>query len=166
MLYGLTVSSAFQNYGYSVMVSVDGSIGEAALSRRLWLSDILMSTLFSHYSPRELLVSFRLTNAGTSNRSVGVSVGADVMISEDDNATCSVLDGGLGINMTSGGWTFQWVLKNYTVVAPVDAFWFGRSDTLIQNRWSQVNVQAVESVDTAMAFSWQNRTIPPGGRSH
>jgi hypothetical protein len=62
----------------------------------------------------------------------------------------------------------SFILADAPLVGPVSTFWYRRLIIAARNNWTQIATDAVNSGDSAIAFSRQQMTVPPGapvGRS-
>ncbi len=107
-------------------------------------------------------LTYQITNNGTNPEIISLAGGSDVQIGSNDGAPMTRLDDGRGFMMFNGSDQFNFFGINTVGVTNVDAFWFGSLGDLGYNYFTQQTVSSVSGVDSAMSYSWHNKTIAIG----
>jgi hypothetical protein len=125
------------------------------------VSGVTIVSNFTFLSDNALLVGFRLENSNSSNTSADVAVYSDIYFDGDDNAPVAGLPDEQGFVIYSSSNAFGVICRSYPLVRNVSAYNFAAFTNF--DRWAQTSASSLSMVDSAMAFSWQNITIPSGG---
>lgn len=107
-------------------------------------------------------LTYQITNDGENAEIISMAGGSDVQIGSNDGAPMSRLDDGRGFMMFNGTDQFNFFGVNTVGVTNVDSFWFGSLGYLSANYFIQQTATNITDVDSAMSFSWQNKTVAPG----
>ena len=107
-------------------------------------------------------LTYQITNNGTAPEIISIAGGSDVQIGSNDGAPMSRLEDGRGFMMFNGSDQFNFFGINTVGVTNVDTFWFGSLSDLNNNYFTQQTVSSVSGVDSAMSYSWNNKTIISG----
>ncbi len=107
-------------------------------------------------------ITYQLKNNGSESEIISIAGGSDVQIGNNDGAPMTRLNDGRGFMMYNGSDQFNFFGLNTVGVTNVDTFWFGSLRYLYENYFIQQKETTISGVDSAMAYSWQNKTITPG----
>jgi hypothetical protein len=55
-----------------------------------------------------------------------------------------------------------WETASCATLTPADAYWFGDPGSLPDALWDSTTSPSMAGGDSAFAFSWQDRVVPPG----
>jgi hypothetical protein len=130
-----------------------------------------------------LLLVFKVSSSNSTQQIVDIGVEADITFNNNDYAPVWGIPDQRGFIISSippraydaipGNYTLNWLLRGFPLVTNVSTYWFGpwgegTGQALTQN-WTQGTSEDLNwfgsssSIDTSMAFSWQNITLPPRG---
>ncbi len=106
-------------------------------------------------------ISYTVTNPSSSAKTFSLSTTSDVQVNGDDSATLKVLPGGLGAKLVSDDGC-MFVVDGAT--GGVDSLWIGHwSGTYFINMFNDSADDAIyDGGDSAICWSWTNRTIAAG----
>jgi hypothetical protein len=124
---------------------------------------VTLLTNVTSISPNAVLLNFQIVNYNWVSTTASIEVNAELAFDNDDSAP--IRNAGSNIIVYSARHALTFVVRNAPLVDNVSAFWFGSADTMGGNFWSQVNVGYIHSPYTAVAFSWQDISIPIFGRA-
>jgi hypothetical protein len=142
--------------GFSALLRVGAARAAVARGSPASLASVRLSVRASALGGRASVLWFELRNSGAAAQTADISVTAAL-----GRVRVSALPGGRGVAAAA----VAFVLADYPLVSPVSSFWYGAAADAGAANWTQVRAGAVSSGDSALAFSWQRITVPPGGRA-
>jgi hypothetical protein len=148
--------------GYTVRLRINGDFADINGGESVSVSDVTLSFKPSIISDNAALLAFKLVNRASEPRTVDVGIVSDVLFDGDEGAVVSVIQPGIGLVVSSPDNALTFLLRNSALVAPVSTFWFGRSSDHWDAIWNQTNLDFVDIIDSALAFSWQEIPLLPG----
>jgi len=166
-IWGEGVKTTYSDNGYKTYLKV-GSKEAKILKGEGTLDGVHCKINLSCVSDNNYVkVAYKITNNSTVTKTVGVASFADIMIGGNDYAPIVNLSGNKGFTMTGDGHVFKFLARNTYSVTDVDAYWFGQYQVVESRKWSTSYTFDYSSAgdrrgDSAMAYSWQNRTLAPG----
>jgi hypothetical protein len=113
-------------------------------------------------SPNEVLIALLFVGDPHADRTINVSIQADLDLDGNDDSPCERLASGNGFMVYSQRYILTWLLRSTPLVSDVSSFWFGRHLETGHHLWTQVQDDKFWGEDSAMTFSWQNVHIPAG----
>lgn len=173
---GNRIQTTYRNVGYDAWLStvenpltsqnaerinVNGTTSTAAGGR------IQVSNDFRFISDGQYLqVIYRLENlTDLPIEHVSLAASADVQIGDNDYA--SIYRTPTGFRMANerpagvgAGRQFALACKNALGASTVDTLWFGYFNSRHDNLFKNASINELKDVDSGLAFSWKNRTIP------
>jgi hypothetical protein len=108
------------------------------------------------------IVAYEFTNFGTEPVSINLTLDVELTVA---GPVIRTLDGGVGFRIDARFIMFRVFTANYPLVVDADAFWFGPAADRESHLWDQSPPGVVKGTDLAFAVSWQNRLVPPRGRT-
>jgi hypothetical protein len=123
----------------------------------------------THISTNAIVLSVTVQNEGFENDWADIGISSNVYLDDSghgggDSAPLSDISPGLGFQARSNRYQLTFICRGHPLVTDVATYWFGRLDedcTIWQ--WLQKSDESdVSGVDSAMGFSWQNISVPPG----
>ena len=158
------VKTTYADAGYKVFMKVNGSQTSAPNGK---VYNGVKITYEIKYSTQQnfTIVTFHVTNQTNTAKTVGVAVGADIMIGGNDRAPIKKLPNDTGFEMWDGNNKFYVYLKNSPSygVTNVSTYWFGHYGSYPSNLWNNVSTSSISGIDSGMAFSWKDKTLPANG---
>jgi hypothetical protein len=151
----------------SIATSMNGYTARFAInssSSLLSYGNLVMDSITVHLngyilSPNALLLFVKMTNSGSSSRTVSLSISADIYFDGLDFAPMATLPLNGGFRIWSSENEIRFICRSYPLVRNVSAFWIGGLGDLSSNYWTQIGGGTVSGVDSAAAFSWQSISI-------
>lgn len=116
-------------------------------------------------------VTFTVTNYSEAPQNFSLGSGADVQIADNDSAVVTALNGGIGFTMLEGGSepdSLRYVFlgkptEQFPEITAVDAMGIGKWQNHFYEPYAFSTGWAYnEGEDSAMVFSWKDRTIAAG----
>ncbi len=169
-----TMKTTYANYGYGTYINTSPTGGSA--SKRVTIAtNGGVSTMYggdlevkmkvsSSADDKYVLFDYWLYNATAESKTYYLGSGTDVMIGNDDTATCILNE--RGIHMVNGRQgtadyfaAFDAILCDDEELGTtaVDTKWVGRYTEFLTNIYRNSSSNKVENIDSGIAFSW---TIP------
>lgn len=184
------ISSTHNNLGYHVFLNVNGKYGEMSgktsikkenmepmhykevqndKKQNIEGIDLLVTTEFLNQG-KQIQIIYTLKNTTKEDAIISLGTSADVEIDGDDKSTIEQINNGEKIKLwTNKGKTkkevkFILYAKNKKGVTNVDNIWIGGwSDYYLSHIFDKnIEIQKIENIDSAIAFSWVNRKIKAG----
>jgi hypothetical protein len=101
-------------------------------------------------------------NGNSVIASVDVECDSDLCLNGDDSPIVSAVGDGRGFSVTSGGYIFTFIGRNYPLIRNVSSYWFGSVISASSHYWDQVSMNSYTGGDSACSWSWQGISIPAG----
>jgi hypothetical protein len=153
-----TVLSAYNGYAAHLRFGKEGE--DVPNGKTLEISNVFLSVHGSVIAPNTAVVAIKLRNENPFPAVVNVSIENDVRFDGNDWAPVWGLPGQRGFIIYSPNHTMTWALRSYTLVDDVTTYWFGPWGDIYESNWTQVQQEDFSGADSAMAFSWQELSIP------
>ena len=156
------IITTYSDNGYTTVLKVGDNTVNVVNSEGE-LDSVKCKTYLSYVSNGNYVkVEYSVTNNSSINKTVGVGTWSDIMINTNDRATVTNITGNKGFSMSDGTrYTFNFLGRDAYGVTNVDTYWFGAYGQQESNIWNSSNIDKLENTDSAMAFSWKNRTLGP-----
>lgn len=152
--------STYSNAGYHIHYKFDGgsdiSVSDTA-SNVYTSGKVTITRTFDIDDNNNAVISFIVNNADTKSHTVSIAFCADIQVNGNDKAPIYSNSQGMYMVGTSNV-TFQLYAFNTPGVTDMDKVWAGAYSGYASHCWESSS--GYSSGDSAIAASWQNRTIP------
>jgi hypothetical protein len=158
---GSSITTSYS--GYSALLRIGSFLSPIISGSSATISSISLSIHSHQLSPNSLLLFFRLSNSGSETQLADVGISSFVLLDDDDSAPISALPLNQGFVVHSQNSPLTFILADHPIVTDISTFWYGARGSASQNNWTQVDVNSYNDSESALAFSWQNISVPAGG---
>jgi hypothetical protein len=156
------IKTTFQGYGTTLRLgtwTVDAIQLGPVIERWITLQTELLAL-----TPYSILLTFRLNNSNPIAMQCDVAVWADTIVDVNEDHTIGALSGGSGLFWSASEYRMNVLARHYPLVSDVSTYWFGHLWFLMENIWNGTDaILVTNESDVAMAFSWQNISVPGYG---
>jgi hypothetical protein len=147
--------------GFTTRMVIGAQTREVIGCQPITISGITLETIVFRLGIGSGLIAFRLTNSDVSAKTVNLESDTDILFDTWDDAPVQEWES-KAVVIYSDRYTLTIFARDTALVTDVTAYWFGRREELLSNLWSS-SAREFYGADSAMAFSWQNITVPGRG---
>jgi hypothetical protein len=115
---------------------------------------------FLHLIGPLAIVCVRVSNEGETSELVDLAFGGTLTIDSESLVPCFRIP--TGVQCASRSYQASFVSSGEPLVVDSDAVWFGQSTDLSDSFWLNTTALSFSGDSTAVAISWQNRSVKPG----
>ena len=156
-----SIKSTYGNGGYHTYIKVNGGSENQMNANTFTTGGVTISRSTSTRNEYgRVQTTYTVKNTNSSAVTVAVAVYTDIQVNSNDSAPIYVTN--YGFYSSDGTYKFAYYVKNTEYINNVDTVYLGQYTDANNNKWTNRYVN-VSGVDSGIAFSWANRSIPAGG---